>query len=595
MFKPNSTVIRLYLKTIWLWGLLLFAVYPALASELSASADRDQIAFNETLTLKIRYEGQTLGELDVSVLNQDWEIIHNQRQSQLSFGGGQDQSFTQWSLTLLPKRKGKLLIPSLHLNGEVSNALEIEVRAAASTATTDQPVFIETELDKQQVYVQEQALLTIRFYTSVMLNNFTATEPEVPGARVIKAKESQYQKTVNGVTYTVVETTWAIFAEKSGDLTIPPLRYSGAIPDPRSPFTNPLFGRSGKQILLRSDTKNLSVRPVPPDLQLPQWLPSKGMSLAQRWSRPVDSLVVGEPVTRSLILSAQGLTGAQLPPLDIAEANGFRLYPDQPTIEDHPGGSGIVGTRIESMAIVPTKPGEITLPPIRVKWWDTVSGQLRETVLEAETLTVAAADIPETPPAATEIPEVKASVSDDGMMASTGQVDFWTGMLALTNVLLLLLAGLFASLWWRGRHSKPVPAAGEDESLSEKQAFESLRQISREGPTAKFRETLLHWARLYWRSETVYRLQQIAQQPGCADLAAEFQRLDAVLFARPGTESAQPGDPAADKAPTRDNSAAQPNIQLIIDRLSEVRKLGKPTPEKAVVGLKPLYPLQGQG
>lgn len=552
--------------------LLLCVIFPVQADQLTASADRQQIAINETLQVRVRYDGQTLGEPDFSALRYDWEIIHNQRQSHLAYGGGQNLSYTQWSLTLSPKRKGKLMVPSFSLNAVVSDAIEIEVGDAPPAGSSDQPVFIETELDKLRVYVQEQILLTLRFHTSVMLNNFSATELRIPGAQVLKVNETQYQKTIDGTTYTVVETSYAIFPEKSGDLTIPPVRFGGAIPDPRSPLSHPLFGGTSKQILLRSEPRTVSVRPIPDPADLEHWLPTKGLSLAQRWSRPIDQLVVGEPVTRTIVISAQGLTGAQLPPLDMADDDGYRLYPDQPAIEDQPVKSGIVGTRTESMAIVPTRPGEISLPPVKLRWWDTVSGTVRETVLDGETLKVAPATVTGSPPPAVSVtPETAAGAPAIGTQESGGNA-WLLWILATGNLLWLGLAAIFAGLWWQNRGDKTGPGPGSDSkpAQNEQQAFAKIKHAARDGATRELRQAILSWARLFWPRVEIRQLQQVASLCGQEELQRQFRQLDRFLFSN-----------------SEDSS---PDLNSILACLKTARK-NSATETRPQSALKPLYPV----
>ena len=137
---------------------------------LTAIADRKVIDSNETLQLTVRFDGQVLtGEPDFAVLERDFRILSNNRQQQYSMINGRTESFTDWKLTLAPKRIGRLLIPSIRFKQDISDAIELTVRKASPSNATGQPVYTETLVDKSSIYVQEQLMLTHRLYTSTTI------------------------------------------------------------------------------------------------------------------------------------------------------------------------------------------------------------------------------------------------------------------------------------------------------------------------------------------------------------------------------------------------------------------------------------------
>ncbi|MFA5632823.1 MAG: BatD family protein [Porticoccaceae bacterium] len=515
---------------------------PVVADELTATVDRTKIDLGETLTLTLRYGGQALGEPDFSALDKQFEILSTQRQSQLSFGGGSDSSSTEWRLTLMPRDTGTLLIPSFRFRGEVSDAVQIEVGEQAVTADAEQPFFVETVIDTRKPHIHEQVVLTFQVHSAQSLLSLSAAELEVPGARVVRIHETQYQRTVNGRNYGVVELSYALFPERAGPLDIPALRFRGEVPAADNNFRSfgfSAFGQSRKPVVMASAAQTLEVLPRPEGIPANQWLPSKGLSLGQRWSRELDELVVGEPVTRSVIISAQGLQGAQLPSLEAEPHDDFRFYPDQPRIEDSVSNSGVVGSRIESTAIIPTRPGELVLPEIRVKWWDTVSGEARETLLEAITVQVAPA------PGAAATPssgaDASASVAEPSLQPGgsilsgpilSGPSALWLWLSLLANLLLALLALAFGLLWWKQRKgsvSGATTSPGDTRRNAEQMAFKRLRQCSAEQP-AELRQAVLQWARLRWPQRRLATLDDVIAVSEDPALAGLLKRLDTSLY-----------------------------------------------------------------
>src|SRR5690606_40712841 len=76
-------------------------------------------------------------------------------------------------ITLRPLRTGFLVVPPVHLGQSSSQPISLHV-LSATQAAADQgaqlaPVFIDSEVDIENPYVQAQVLLTLRIYHSVSL------------------------------------------------------------------------------------------------------------------------------------------------------------------------------------------------------------------------------------------------------------------------------------------------------------------------------------------------------------------------------------------------------------------------------------------
>ncbi|MCK7597345.1 BatD family protein [Microbulbifer sp. CAU 1566] len=362
--------------------LLLLVSVTANAQDLTASVDRNELAINETFTLTLRYSGnQSGGQPDFNLLQQDFELLSRQQSNQYRVINGKAESFVEWTVVLAPLKEGKLFVPSLHLHGQVSDAIPMTInKAGESPAGNDRQAFLEVELDKNALYVQEQLLVKVRLYTTVGLHDIATDPLQIAGAHVEKVDEQRFERRINGVGHAVYELTYAVFPESSGELQIPALNYV-AVTGRRDPFS--LFNRNAQRIRLRSEAKSVQVKPKPDSYSGSHWLPAASLGMVQSWSKDPEEFKVGEPITRIITLRAEGLRAAQLPPLPALDVEGLKTYPDQPQKEDQPSTSGITGSRIETTAIVATKPGDYQLPPITITWWDSKSGRQRATQLPA--------------------------------------------------------------------------------------------------------------------------------------------------------------------------------------------------------------------
>ena len=540
--RPYSSPYQNLFVAILLLALLSLTSMPVLAAALTASVDRNQLGSGETLELRIKYDGQTTSDPDFSPLKKDFEILSKNQQNQFSFINGSSVSYTEWRIQLLPKQPGKLTIPSLQFKGEKSDQIILQVTDKPSTNTGNQPVFIETELNKKAVYVQEQLLLTLRILTTTNLQGISSEDLTVQNASFTKVAENQFQKHINGVNHLVIELKYAVFPNSSGELTIPSLRFNITLPDRRDPFSGSFFSRGGKRVFLYSDEQKVTVKPRPASYGPEEWLPSQGISLSERWSRSVNELVAGEPITRTIQINAQGLTSAQLPPLAIDAGNGFKVYPDQPQLDDEVTDMGVRSTRIESVAIVPSRGGEISLPPITVKWWDTASNQIRETKLSGTTLTVKpAANSPALSLDPQQVPVVsKENPSADSVKVKLAEAkpssNLLLWLLGISNLILLGLVIFLLILWRKTRHQQSPDGLPEAIEQKESTTFKQLKQCAKNNNHRLFRETLISWANLHWQ-QPIHTLDEIAEMAAIPSLKVQLEALNQALYHSGNTDN----------------------------------------------------------
>lgn len=502
--------------------------------ELSARVDRTNIDTNETLQLVLRYNGQAVNsEPDFSVLQNDFDILSNNRQQQYSWVNGQSQSYTDWTMVLMPKRTGTLLIPSISYKNHISNALEVTVRAVnkLTAGAGKQPVYAETLVDKEAVYVQEQIILTQRLYTSVQLQDLSLSELDISGALVERIGESQFQKVINGRNYLVIEVRYALFPQVSGKLDIPALRF-GAFESSRRQFGS--FSSRGKQLFRATEPKTIDVMARPAHIPPTEWMPSSKVELQETWSSNLNNLKLGEPVTRTLTLSAEGLTGAQIQPLPLPESPDYKIYPDQPSIEQQTDASGVVGIRTETLALVPNRMGEIQLPAIEVRWWDTLNQRIQTTVQPAVTLQVGAA----TALAPTPQLPIQSSVETVPLALTTSTAEpapsepsaliKWS--LALNALLLTALISLVIMRKKQPTARQPQQAADTGLQLSLNQKLELAEKKARENNLASMRDSILDWGKTLLSNNPPNSLKQLAERLSDEDLVLAFEQLDRQLY-----------------------------------------------------------------
>ena len=136
-------------------------------------------------------------------------------------------------------------------------------------------MFFETEVDRDEVYVQGELVYTRRLYYK---ENVDGTMPalEINSAIVETLQPQQrYNTTKARQRFFVLEEQYAIYPQSSGTLTIPEQIFSG------SRRARGFFSRS-EAVMTRSKEHVISVLPKPAAFTGHDWLPAKALEISRR-------------------------------------------------------------------------------------------------------------------------------------------------------------------------------------------------------------------------------------------------------------------------------------------------------------------------
>jgi hypothetical protein len=487
---------------------LLLCTTTAQAAELTASVDRSRLNSGETVELTLETSDVTqFGKPDLTALEALFEVRGTRQVNQLNTLNGDNRATTRWIITLLPKENGSVVIPPLQLGDAQSQPITVQVVESDTRENKNSldPVFIEASLDQSSVYVQAQAILTLRIYHSVSLYDDSSLTPlQIADARIEQLGDTRtYEKDLNGVRHGVIEMRYAIYPQHSGLLTIAPQTFSATLVDTQpSQDANAQGPKPGKLMRVSSAEIPLTVKPKP--LTYPvdaPWLPARSLSLSESWNPEPEHTQVGDSLTRSLTLKVEGLAASQLPALPATDVNGLRRYPDQPVLSNQSTDRGIVGSREEREALVPSRSGAIDLPTVDVVWWNTFEDHLEHSSLPARTLQVANnPSLQVDTPAGT----LQVSVVDNDVL-------WWW---KLSTLILACTTLLGFGLWWRARWQPAVHRAAQT-GPSPRTLMDDIKRASQANDPQATRQALDAWAR---------------QQPETlADMAARFVPLSDAL------------------------------------------------------------------
>lgn len=511
----------------------LLSLSMAASAAVTARVDRPTVDLNESFTLDIEIDESTDQEPDLTVLDENFFVGQVSKLSNTSIFNGEIRRTLTWTVALMPKQTGTQRIPPIPLGNQQSNPVTIVVNEPTNAPPGEADVFVTSEVDVEETFVQAQVLYRIRIYRAVATRQPALREPTITGAEALielAGDEKQYEAVLNGRAYNVIERVIALYPQESGEISISPALFEARVlRDGR------ITGR--KVFESESHTVNVLPIPAPPD-EFPNavWLPARDVQLTEEWSRPPDEMEAGEPVTRIVTLTALGQLETQLPAIAAPEVDGLNIYADQPELGRTLESGGIRGQRRDQYAIIGLAGGTVELPEVRIPWWDLDAGEWRVATLPARRLDIEGVEAPP-PPAAPEAETAPAETAGPVAAATPEEtvavVTFWQ---RATEILAILWLLTLAAWWWssRSRPRKPrAPRAPQEPPLHKQQAqaLKMAVKAAKIGDAAAARQALLDWGRLQWPGDTPRSIGELAGrvEPPLCD---ELRRLSAVSYGR---------------------------------------------------------------
>ena len=565
------------MQAICKWAVVIFVlsalsgVSSVWAQAVKAYVDRNPVMVDETFRLVVEAEGVSSSDApNLQKLEENFALLGTSHSQQMSIVNMKTSSVTRWVTTLAPKRTGMLTIPAIQVGNHSSLPLSVTVKEASQMTGADsqRDIFLEAEVDSHVPYVQGQVLLTLRLVSAVSLQEGKLDDPEIEWGMVERVgKDASFETIRDGRRYQVTERRYAITPQKAGAQSIPPVLLSGSIPDERSggstldqffnnrrrsqnggPFTS-LF-QTTRPIHIRSPKVALTVKDVPADTNGKMWLPAKEFTIKERWSGDTENIQMHEPLTRTVVMFAKGLRGEQLPELPVPEYGSIKTYPDKAKATTGFDGTWVVGTREEKFALVPTQPGSVTVPAIRIPWWNIEQARWETAELPARTLMVRgdvptqAARVTDQPPSQFSEPVQSDGTRQHDVPLTTSEP---SSLLAGTNSWLGIVGGLLGLWvltlvgWWWDRRRRSQFKDEESDSRaqraleSERNAIQAVKAACQEQSAMKTRQALLKWASIKQEGKPCLSLGAAAQMltapvPDNTDVKEAIWNLDRTLY-----------------------------------------------------------------
>ena len=517
----------IFISILVLLGQLCYAT-------VTATIDRKTVALGESLRLTIELE-KTSQTPDLAPLKQSFDIYNTSTSSQTSIINGKKTSNISYIVTLLPKKSGEQKIPEITVGNDKTLPINLTVTEPSTTDLGGQNsgLFVTAETSSQKAYVNMPILYTLKLYYAENLSDVSMEPITIDHADMSPfGKNVQYQAVQHGKNYQVIEQQFLITAHQPGILTIPAVTIKAEII--HSDFSSFFGTQSTKPVVIKSNPIAIDIKPIPDSIPSDQWLPTTAVQLNSHWSNSSSTLKAGEPITRTVTLTATGTLSANLPDIDFSVPKNSNAYPDKVQTKDFVENHLPAGTKIYKIAYIPTTAGNLTFPKIEVNWWDTATHTLKKAVIPEKTFKVIAGKSP-----SHQALEKNPSLNNQ----ATTHTEIVYSHLWLYIALALLLTWLltvFFFIFLLRKRSKPLKDKTIEQktpqktnvAIDHKQVLRHLKKACEKKEMENTNQALINWAKLHFHTK-IYTIMDIVDNLGHHDnlLKTLIQELNAAIYA----------------------------------------------------------------
>ena len=509
--------------------------------EVTAWVNKNPVVVGNMFQLHIEAKNvDDAEEPDLSSI-QGLQVLNRSVQNQTSIMGTFVSRTVSWTYILIAPSSGNYLIPALQVGNEQTSP--ISLKAIVSTLNPQQKlVRLEVDVTPKKVYPQQQVLVRLRISRGDQLENESITPFELAGAQVEKLSQRSHQTVKNGKKQEITEIVYAVLPEKSGTIVIPQVRYHGEVMQggiTQRNFGNlrdfgNLFQKRGRRIFSTSEQQTVEVKPMPSGFK-GWWLPADKLVIEEMWQPDPPLFRVGEPVTRTVAIFANGAFGNQIPEISFVYPAAIKGYADQPVIETEKTSEGLKGMRKEKWALIPNQAGKIKLPGISVSWWDVSRDELRTAVIPSKIINVLPVPGSQPQNTALETPVPQKNKTETAVLQEPPRAEKsfpWKN----AAVGFALLWGLTMLLWFVNRNKKIASTINKEENFVQDQqntireTTKNVEKAFRSGDPGTVQTALLKWGNSVWFNDPPQGLEQIVER--MPELKNGINALNSVLYGK---------------------------------------------------------------
>ncbi|MGR5530468.1 BatD family protein [Vibrio alfacsensis] len=472
-------------KLVFVLMASLLTSFSVFAQSLQASVNKTQVAKNEVINLRIMADTELgSGAIDFNVLKKDFFLGQPRYGRSSNNINGYTSVQTEWSISIAPMKEGVVTIPSFTVDGMKTDPIKLRVTKNQAEPNLNDLFNFDMSVDNHTLYPQQSATLRMQLVIKVdprRLDNPQIVPPSIDGMKLEPTSDmKQGQRVIDGLEVTIVEQAFRITAEQPGTYMLNGPKLTGSY----------FYGDSltGSTQIMPINTKAeqmpITVKPIPKDFK-GNWLPASALEMTQSWQgeqgnplseNAVSTVKQGSSITRTIRIRARGTQAEYLPRAGIVYPSTIRVYSEQPQFETARDGTV---TMTVKQVLIPTEPGELTLPSYTVNWWDSNRDQTRQADISALKLNVEKSDsglitLPESA-----LPAQPATTSEPA--TQSGVESIWQTLSFVFGVLWLVSSAIALRLW----KTRAEPRVEKTTNTNNSSSLQELEYIIKQGDCAK--------------------------------------------------------------------------------------------------------------
>lgn len=505
--------------------IMFFCCYSLLAkAAVQVQVDPREVSLDEAFRLILTQDQiQNGGMPDLTPLQKEFSILGTERRFNYSSINGQTESSSEWTVTLKAQKSGELTIPVIKIGQEQTTPVTINVtenKAATSSATPQdsdsqnqqQGIFLKGEVDNKNPYVNQQIIYKVTLSNSKRLLDADYQGPQIENALLIPLGEEKHYKTQkNNVTYLVEEQDYAIFPQKSGTLTI------------KSPiFTALIYGFNPEHVKVQDKNLELKVQPIPKEYTGKEWLPAKEVTLKEQYETTNQKINQGNTLVRTITLEAIGIPAQLLPILNFSDQKGFNVYPEKANNKNQLTQGVLIGRSEVKVTYLFNKAGKITIPELKLHWFNTQTGKEEIATLAPRSMEV----IPSPTQNQFQTPISKQENASEIKKLIPSPLPMTINWAWITASFFAFAWIVTLALWLRQKKTKQV----NNHTNSQKSTLNTLHQACTNANPQEARDALLLWARLHWPDASIMNLKDLIRLTNGNSFKQQVEILSEVLY-----------------------------------------------------------------
>ena len=405
-------------KRFVLFNLILLSIAVSNASTEAAvsvnlNLDRTEATLADSVRMVVTVSGSrdTQSKPVIKGL-ENFKVRQGGTSSRVEIINGKVNAGIDYTYYLQSKKTGTFQIgpAEVEIDGKRYQSQSRTLRVVQSKATEGSKravLFLSAEISSNEVYVEEQTQYTLKLYSRANIRDISLSLPEHEQL-VFKqlGKPREYQSTVNGRNYEVLEVRYLLVASGAGSFVMEPAKMNMTVLEPRNRrrrslfddpfFRDPFFSfSSGRPVTVSGESLELTV------LQLPEkGKPNNFSGLVGKFT--IDSqlepaaVTAGESATLTVQVKGQG-NAQRIPDLKFPELKNIKVYADQPVLNVEQSENGLGGAKTMKWALVPEEQGRIAVPSMTLSFFDPDKEQYMNLESKIHTLSVSPADTKQTP------------------------------------------------------------------------------------------------------------------------------------------------------------------------------------------------------